>query len=74
MVQLRVLPNIQRRIGQRKNSTTKPVKEAQYVANFPSYKTPMIAKTILTLGKILNPHEVFDATPVLSLGGGLQLI
>ena len=40
------------------------------VANFPAYATPNIAKTILTLGKVLNPHELFEATPVLILGEG----
>ena len=49
---------------------TKPVKEAQWVSNFSSYTTQRVTKTILTLCKILNPHEVFDVTPALSLGEG----
>ena len=69
MAQLRVLPNSQGELGSG-NSTTKPVKEVQLVSNFPSYATPRISKTIQTLGKILKPHEVTDAAPVLSLGEG----
>ena len=39
------------------------------VSNFSSYTTPKITRTILTMGKILNPHGIFEITPLLSLGG-----
>ena len=71
MAHVHVFPHSRRRISQmQKSSTNKANKEAQLVSNFPPYTTPKITRTILTMCEILNPHEIFEITPVLSLGEG----
>ena len=71
MDQVHVLPQSRRKISQcRKHSTNRASKEAQSVSNSPSCTTPKITRTILTMGKILNPHGTFEISPALSLWEG----
>ena len=71
MAQLRVLPHSQQRISKTKHPLKKADEEAQLVANFSTYTAPKVAKSAQTLGNILNPHEVYEISPVADLGDGL---
>ena len=71
MAQVRVLPHSQKRILKNAKRPTKEAgKEVQLVSNFSSYTTQKVTRLIQTLGKILNPHEVYEFPPVVNLGEG----
>ena len=74
MAQLQVLPQSQQRILKNaKRPTRHDGEEAQLVSNFSSYATPEAKRSVQTLGKILNPNEVYEFPPVVNLGKGSRI-
>ena len=71
MAQLHALPHSHQRIlDKAKHPLKKADKEAQLVSNFSTYTAPKVTKLIQTLGNILNPHEIYEISPVVYLGEG----